>query len=134
MEMRTKSEVGLVGEMEGLALALCRGERIGDETDCGLFWTARGVEAFFTEGEAFSRPRPGGMVGDDEFVLALASGARRFGLTVEVGARGMGGLSETVRGLPDPLVAWGGRELTVSGAVAGFVLNIGGRGNLISLN
>ena len=100
---------------------------MGDGTDWSVLGAAWAVKGLFT-GE--SNPKPGGLVGDGEFVLTSKRAARCFRLTTEVGVFG-------VRGSPNALVALlclGGTECewewSVCIAVAGFVR----RGNLIPLN
>ena len=79
-----------------MAPALCREERMGGWTNWGVFGAAQGAEGLFTGEVAFSKPRPGGLVGDGEFVFTLERTARGFRLNAEVGAFGIGDLSGTV--------------------------------------
>jgi hypothetical protein len=92
-------EARLVGEVADVVLAptLCLGEWIRDWTDLDLLGADgadRGVGAFLTGVVgAFSKPRPGGLAGDREFVFELESGARCLGLTEEVGDLARGGIA-----------------------------------------
>jgi len=90
------------------------------------------VEGFFTG------CRPGGFGGDRDFVFEPESAAaRRPGLAEDIGAFGIGGLAKTFGSIPDPLAAllwFAETERSVCGGVAGFAVNIGGRGSLICLN
>ena len=91
---------------------------MGDGTEWSALGAAWAVKGLFT-GE--SNPKPGGLVGDGEFVFTLERTAL---LTTEVGVFGVGGS-------PNALVALlclGGTEWewgrSVCVAVAGFVVNI----------
>jgi hypothetical protein len=66
---------------------------MGDGTDWGVLGAAWAAKGLFT-GE--SNPKPGGLVGDGEFVFTLERIARCFRLTTEVGVSGVGNLSGTV--------------------------------------
>ena len=84
----------------------------------------------------FSKPRPGGLVGDGKFVLILESGAARCLALVEAGTFEIGGFAGVFWDLADRLVVllcFAGWEWSVCGWVADLVLKIGGRGNLVSL-
>ena len=112
---------------------------MGGWTDWVIFGAARGTEGLFTGGLDFFEPRPGGPVRDGKFVSTLERTGRCLRLAAEAGDFGSEDLPWTARGFPDRLVALlcvGGGEWEWSDFVdvAGFVLNIGGRGNLISLN
>jgi hypothetical protein len=71
---------------------------MGDETEWGVFAAARGAEGLCTGGVAFFKPRPGGLVGDGEFMFTLERNGRCFRLIagVGVGVFKTGDLSGTV--------------------------------------
>ena len=113
---------------------------MGDRTDWGIFgFGAVRAGGLLTGGVALFEPRPGGLVRDGKFVSTLERAGRCLGLAEEVGGFGLEDLLGTVGGFPGRLVVLhcvGGTEWEWSDLVevAGLVLNIGGRGNLISLN
>jgi len=129
----TETVARLVGEVVDVAPALCRREWIGDWGDLDLLGADkadREVEPFLI---GLGELRPGGFAGDSEFVFERERGTRCFDSTEEVGDLARGGIG----GFSDAFVALlcvAEREWSICGGVADLVLNIVGRGSLISLN